>query len=103
MDKEKKINVDENNRIIELMERKQELEAMLNGTKKQLEEKERQVRELQEHNQKLFLKVTSKAEESGYLGRKKENRKSKILDEKTWNTMGDDEKEYWLKMEDKFC
>lgn len=99
MDKEKKINVDENNKIIELMERKQELEAMLNGTKKQLEEKERQVRELQEHNQKLFLKVTSKAEEV----RRRDDRKSKILDEKTWNTMGDDEKEYWLKMEDKFC
>ena len=99
MDKEKKINVDENNKIIELMERKQELEAMLNGTKKQLEEKERQVRELQEHNQKLFLKVTSKVEEV----RRRDNRKSKILDEKTWNTMGDDEKEYWLKMEDKFC
>lgn len=99
MDKEKKINVDENNRIIELMERKQELEAMLNGTKKQLEEKERQVRELQEHNQKLFLKITSKPEEV----RRRDNRKSKILDEKIWNSMGDDEKEHWLELEDMFC
>ena len=50
-------------RIIELEENNQSLSNELEHSKKQIEDNEKRILSLQEHNQRLFLKTTVQVEE----------------------------------------
>lgn len=53
----------ENNRIVDLMENISELKCELNTINDQLKKEREKVAELQEYNNKLFMKVTHKVDE----------------------------------------
>lgn len=53
----------ENNRILDLMENISELKCELNTINDQLKKEREKVAELQEYNNKLFMKVTHKVDE----------------------------------------
>lgn len=54
----------ENNRIVDLMENISELKCELNTINDQLKKEREKVAELQEYNNKLFMKVTHKVDEN---------------------------------------
>jgi len=77
------------NELIELKEQLETFKTENETLKNNLTEKEQREKELMEHNQKLFLRVTSKKEEE------ETEEKEEIpfcLDEKTYNLLSDREK-----------
>ena len=75
--------------IIKMQEQLETFKTENETLKNKLTEKEEREKELMEHNQKLFLRVTSKKEEET------EERKEEIpfcLDEKTYELLSDREK-----------
>jgi len=77
------------NELIELKEQLETFKTENDTLKNNLTEKEQREKELMEHNQKLFLRVTSKKEEE------ETEEKEEIpfcLDEKTYNLLSDREK-----------
>lgn len=79
----------DNNRIIDLMETISELKGELNVVNDQLKKEKEKVSELQEYNNKLFLKITNKVEE-----KTDEIPVSNLVDEELWNLLDDKQKQF---------
>ena len=75
--------------IIKMQEQLETFKTENETLKNKLTEKEQREKELMEHNQKLFLRVTSKKEEEET---EEEEEIPFCLDEKTYNLLSDREK-----------